>query len=171
MAKIHFTKNRKNRKFSENRKIQPHVPFKGTTAGDISRPVGTAEPPRRFRGSHSNRRQPVPSEKLPKITKNNFQMTITRPPPGLRSSSWVYPIQVNHPGAHGTIPDRIRPTLDDFLINILSFLRINDFNLIRPHSHSPRPHKRKQAEKICDSILQLCYITIHIWIRLAKLTK
>ena len=35
MAKIHFTKNRKNRKFSENRKIQPHVPFKGTTAGDL----------------------------------------------------------------------------------------------------------------------------------------
>ena len=33
MAKIHFTKNRKNRKFSENRKIQPHVPFKRTTAG------------------------------------------------------------------------------------------------------------------------------------------
>ena len=28
-----FTKNRKNRNFSENRKIQPHVPFKGTTAG------------------------------------------------------------------------------------------------------------------------------------------
>ena len=27
MAKIHFTKNRKNRKFSENRKIQPHSLF------------------------------------------------------------------------------------------------------------------------------------------------
>ena len=33
-AKIFFTKNRENRKFSGNRKIQPHALFKGTTAGD-----------------------------------------------------------------------------------------------------------------------------------------
>ena len=33
-AKILFTKKRKNRKFSENRKIQPHALFKRRTAGD-----------------------------------------------------------------------------------------------------------------------------------------
>ena len=80
------------------------------------RPVRTAEPPRRFRGSHSNRRQPVPSEKLPKTARNKLQMTITRPTPGLRSSSFAHPIQVDHPGAHGTIPDRFRAIPDDFLM-------------------------------------------------------
>ena len=35
MAKIHFTKNRKKRNFSENRKIQPHALFKRRTAGDM----------------------------------------------------------------------------------------------------------------------------------------
>ena len=86
---------------------------------NINRPVGTAEPPRRFRGSHSNRRQPVPPEKLPKIAKNNLKMTITRPTPGLRSSSFAHPIQVDHPGAHGTGPDRFRAIQDDFLMKML----------------------------------------------------
>ena len=60
--------------------------------------------------------EPAPPEKLPKIRKNNFQMAITRPTPGLRSSSFAHPIQVDHPGAHGTGPDRFRALLDDFLM-------------------------------------------------------
>ena len=36
MKKHGFTKNRKNSYFLENRKIQPHSLFKGTTAGDAS---------------------------------------------------------------------------------------------------------------------------------------
>ena len=30
-----FDENTKREKFVKNRKIQPHVPFKGTTAGDV----------------------------------------------------------------------------------------------------------------------------------------
>ena len=60
--------------------------------------------------------EPAPPEKLPKIRKNNLQMAITRPTRGLRSSSFAYPIQVGHAGAHGTTPDRFRAIPDDFLM-------------------------------------------------------
>ena len=43
-------------------------------------------------------------------------MIITRPSEGLWSSSWAYPIQVDHAGAHGTGPDRFRAIPDDFLM-------------------------------------------------------
>ena len=60
--------------------------------------------------------EPAPPEKIPKIRKNNLQMAITRPTRGLRSSSFAYPIQVGHAGAHGTGPDRFRAVPDDFLM-------------------------------------------------------
>ena len=60
--------------------------------------------------------EPAPPEKLQKIRKNNLQMAITRPTRGLRSSSFAYPIQVGHAGAHGTTPDRFRAIPDDFLM-------------------------------------------------------
>ena len=46
-----------------------------------------------------------------------IQMIITRSSEGLRSSSRACPIQVDHPGAHGTLPDRFRLIPDDFLKN------------------------------------------------------
>ena len=50
-----------------------------------------------------------------------IQMIITRPSEGLRSSSWVWSIQVDQPGTRETVPDRFRLIRDDFLMNILIF--------------------------------------------------
>ena len=66
--------------------------------------------------------EPAPPEKLPNIRKKNLQMAITRPTRGLRSSSFAYPIQVGHAGAHGTTPDRFRAIPDDFLMFKKHFL-------------------------------------------------
>ena len=46
MTKIRFTKNRKKTYFLENRKIQPHSLFKGTTAGDGPSMRRRRSPPR-----------------------------------------------------------------------------------------------------------------------------
>ena len=47
-------------------------------------------------------------------------MTITPPSEGPRSSSWVHPIQVDHAGAHGTVPDQFRAVPDDLLMKTLT---------------------------------------------------
>ena len=54
--------------------------------------------------------------------KSNMQMTITPPSDGPRSSSRAHPIQVDHPGAHGTGPDRFRAVPDHFLMKTLTFV-------------------------------------------------
>ena len=66
-------------------------------------------------------------KQVPKMMKHNIQMIITRPPPGLRSSSWAHPIQIDHPGAHGTIPDRFRAVPDDLLMKTLFIFKNNIF--------------------------------------------
>ena len=40
----YFIEKYENEKFVKNRKIQPHVPFKGTTAGDLSITLGLTDP-------------------------------------------------------------------------------------------------------------------------------
>ena len=48
-----------------------------------------------------------------------LQMIITRLSEGLRSSSWVWSIQVDLPGTRETVPDRFRLVPEDFLMKIL----------------------------------------------------
>ena len=55
-AKLLFTKNRKNRKFPENRKFQPHALFKRTTAGDFPTSSGTGSAREKANAAGSNQR-------------------------------------------------------------------------------------------------------------------
>ena len=50
MGKIHFYEFPENRNFSENRKIQPHSLFKGTTAGDAQGLAGRSKALRAAQG-------------------------------------------------------------------------------------------------------------------------
>ena len=52
-----------------------------------------------------------------------LQMIITRLSEGLRSSSWVWSIQVDRPGTHETVPDRFRLIPDHLLRKIQIFVK------------------------------------------------
>ena len=66
-------------------------------------------------------------------------MIITRPSKGLRSSSWVWYIQVDRPGTRETVPDRFRLIPDDFLMNIQFFENVMFFFCAAASGPQPDP--------------------------------